>query len=813
MEVVTTGNAHPAAAWRGRRSSNRSRPLTQGRSALRTLRWRVPMSAVLASVLALAAPAAAQAPAEPWPTTAFEVFFLGSDAFPGDPTHFATRGKDAATPNERQWSQRVKDYISDAATRFEAAGFRPPVLGTAFTGGQGYRVFLGDEPKKMAWYGWNPISSYIAISKTWFEHSAGLASAGDPPPPAAGSEWDMLLYLTLAHELFHAIQEAYVGPLAYATHQSWDSENRLDHSSVDEGLPTAMARWALSQRFPNWVEQRMQRGNANREKYPGVYPYHRGFLFMEPPATNPSGTGYLASSFWFNLLERFGPELIQHLLNQPVDHSTTQTLMMWLDDGLKSFLPGKEGLYSVYPHFLAELAAYGVVPRYQGYPDPYLSRVVFGNNCPVIAVLYPNNEVATRTLADSVPIPPLGAACVRVEWMGYDPNLEKYLEIEVSHANPYLVDQLNVAVAALDPAPKGAPVTGTCWSYREHNPAPNSCVLEQPIPVGNARTWTLDTTWASGQARGEARIVIANIAPDPATTRAVGKLKITFGLRQTKSGSGPPRAPSRTVPLKLGMPTSPEYMRYRQYGLNPDPPLQETIGEGALALMTTFAPVAVPKGLGPDAVDEARYVVTPDPGRTMPLGYTGALHGAVVDMSPTASALGRAGSPLCASNEGKPIGQVVAYDSTVLKVDVQTDVCRIDLRAGGTSLVERLDVTAVIPFGWQAAQPAPVSTVTPGVQYFVDRFHARLEGRVGGSWPFGGLQAGSVAVSTAAPAGQHSSPAPPAGGPAPCDCSCAGFARLQELSKRRDPAAEAELRALQPCMRQCMTTWVRSCQR
>lgn len=122
-------------------------------------------------------------------------------------------------------------------------------------------------------------------------------------------------------------------------------------------------------------------------------------------------------------------------------------------------------------------------------------------------------------------------------------------------------------------------------------------------------------------------------------------------------------------------------------------------------------------------------------------------------------------------------------------------------------------MTATLPFGWRYQQPAPTQEVTPALEYFVDRFHDRLEGRRSALW-FGAPADLDAALAAGPP--------PPGGGsssgggsaatatvvPRPCDCSCDGYKAFEELSKKRgDPTAEAEMKAMMPCMKQCMRNW------
>jgi hypothetical protein len=163
----------------------------------------------------------------------------------------------------------------------------------------------------------------------------------------------------------------------------------------------------------------------------------------------------------------------------------------------------------------------------------------------------------------------------------------------------------------------------------------------------------------------------------------------------------------------------------------------------------------------------------------------------------------------------RPIGQVLVSTDDLLKVRVQTDICKVSL-TGGRQVIDRLDVTVVLPFGWRNQEPAPKVEITPGVDYYVTRYFQRIEGRLEGDWPYGNPRPDMAPDTAAEEAGTAASAAPGnnSGSAAqfqPCDCSCVGYQamdkRMKELKRQGDQAAREEANALMPCLKQCLMQW------
>jgi hypothetical protein len=456
--------------------------------------------------------------------------------------------------------------------------------------------------------------------------------------------------------------------------------------------------------------------------------------------------------------------------------------------------------------------------------------------------LTPANEVVVHQFQF---VSKMGGGCVKVNWNGFQENAA--LKVEVRHTSKDIVDQINLGLA-------GSTYSGgSCWKFVSGNRS-RSCVqervgaLEQSAEGWWTRSWQLPSGGYGTQ--GDGIFVVSNVALDPWKTKNADGLEIRFSFQRSDDQTGVLRAPPAGMHLKIGMPVvpsrgdlrrhdpgagegpgyllvsntvgvqeatgdegRPSYWQYRTYGINPDPSAQQTLGANLLPI----SPIVIPKGDGPDAIERARYIVTPSPAHPLPLGTTGPLHGFVLYDEPPESEssgrfipVGKIGSVFCPSAE-EPIGRVLVNTADLLKVHVQTDLCTFRLTSRRPVVVERLDVIAVLPFGWRYQEPAPTVAVTAGVDYYVKRFFDRVEGRLQGDWPFGnprpeitgspGQQESGSPTQTATGSGEAHT-LPPA-----CDCSCEGYKTMEALSKRRDPAAKEEMKAFMPCMRQCMTQW------
>ena len=121
-------------------------------------------------------------------------------------------------------ASRVREYLWDANTRYrQTYGFEPPVP-SRFTGDGFIHVYVGDYYES----GWNPTTKTITVSR-------------EPFLPGAGA--DLRLQAEMRHELFHAVQNAYVSV-------AWMNSNRWWTEATAEYASTYLLDWDPSPLFP-----------------------------------------------------------------------------------------------------------------------------------------------------------------------------------------------------------------------------------------------------------------------------------------------------------------------------------------------------------------------------------------------------------------------------------------------------------------------------------------------------------------------------------------------------------------------------------
>ncbi|NLX49144.1 MAG: hypothetical protein GXY82_04580 [Methanospirillum sp.] len=121
-------------------------------------------------------------------------------------------------------ASRVRDILWDANTRYrETYGFQPPVP-SRFTGDGFIHVYVGDYYES----GWNPTTKTITVSR-------------EPFLPGPGA--DLRLEAEMRHELFHAVQNAYVSV-------AWMNGNRWWTEATAEYASTYLLDWDPSPLFP-----------------------------------------------------------------------------------------------------------------------------------------------------------------------------------------------------------------------------------------------------------------------------------------------------------------------------------------------------------------------------------------------------------------------------------------------------------------------------------------------------------------------------------------------------------------------------------
>jgi hypothetical protein len=560
-------------------------------------------------------------------------------------------------------------------------------------------------------------------------------------------------------------------------------------------------------------------------------------LFLDFSAPDPESRtnySYKTSSFWYNLIDRYDIQIMDHLLRQPLRYGDSPSLLQWLDDALTSYKPDIGGLYMTFPHFVTEFASQAGSrfpwSEFKGFAeDGGMSELDMsskakaneGSKSPgskqelqkkwIEGIL---GECKTITLvaggeeADSVNIAldRVSATCVEIVWQGFEGIFD--MDIEIESPDLRLVDQLHLGLVYQETEEREL----YCYSeVRPHYREPLwTCINEKPFIRSGPQylRYIKDWTEFSAAFTGSGRriITVSNVAKDAEKTQPItkgDKVKLRVGIVVAKGHDGrqydPPNSVSKGMP-DIGLPAmSPENL----YGITKTPP------PSAQRLTVS---VAV-KG------DDLGYAAT-WMGEPPSLGYTGPYKGV---MSGPAGGGRVIMSSLCARHSDGVIGQIIRFDRDHLWIDFDADLCEMTMPPrldGRYPKVDHFKASLRFPFGWRySAENSPVDIVTPGMQIFIDRHAKRLPMVLSGTWhnPDPTLDPGTTTTTSDPGSANPGGPpgAPPGSGGASsggtlnaCACSCEELAdfdsRAEEAKKVGDNDATMALAGqMMGCMGQC----------
>ena len=242
-----------------------------------------------------------------WPTTEFKVvqrrpnldsllLSIDPDVIPQSPMEsFIQWATDAIEEDpaaqkpaaDAAWTRLVESLLHDIAVRYQEAEFEPPRLQQVRDASDGWRPkyvvyltdfamipalrLLGNESAR----GVTHLTGLILINQPQFVKSREELSDSSGSGYRAAA-----LYRTLAHELFHAIQNAHFLRLGRVMVPVGRAAKM-----VVEGSASGAAMYVTAAKFPGYLETRdaghhegpQQQASANREHW-GAYPYYLGFL-------------------------------------------------------------------------------------------------------------------------------------------------------------------------------------------------------------------------------------------------------------------------------------------------------------------------------------------------------------------------------------------------------------------------------------------------------------------------------------------------------------------------------------------------------
>ena len=747
--------------------------------------------------------------------------------------------------------------LHEIAVALEQAGFRPPSLPVYEDGTDIYykiNIFdLSDLSKsKLGGVFVSGKSCHDAGTSptAWFamnsSYSLPLTTSREP-----------FIYMILAHELFHSIQESYP-----ETNDALSgcSGNTDDHLVVNEGTANGVAFKLAMKKWPKFylrfrnlkqykpVLEEDEKNVWGSEKIT-VWKYDEGTGYIYPPMVglrtynsnfldlSSSDKGareqapYASVSFWYNLIDRYGFRIIDHLYRQPLRYGDSPSLLQWLNNGLNSYNPDIGGLYLAYSHFVTEFASqagsrfpwneFGGLGKDAGVGKTILDtsgtirpghtstgswqEMQKGWVMGILGECQQIKLVAGDKETDKLPIvlDRVSAGCIEITWEGFEDNFE--LNIEADHSNLRLLDQLNVGLAYQETGDE------EIYCYSKIKPTYNdplwTCLHEKPFQANGpeelryTRLWSEDRYFSGS---GRRIYTISNIAKQAEKTRPLPKdnpVMIHVGIKKADGKDGrqydPPNTVTKGIPGALTM--SPENL----YGIT-------TLPAPANTRLSFSVPVK-----GSDLGYAATWM-----GEPPPIGYKGPYKGM---LSGPASAGRITGSSFCQRHADGVIGQITRFDRDNLWIELDADICEMTIPPPSNGHFPKVDhITASLrfPYGWRyAAGSGPADIVTPGMQVFIDRHAKRLPRVLTGSWQNPGTAITTPGSGTSGPggppglSGSSSTSGDSGSGISECTCSCeelADFERSVEDAKKagNDEAMRAMAGPMMACMNPCQREYM-----
>ncbi len=794
--------------------------------------------------LALLTAAGPAWPATPWPTTHFLVDFspAATRNTPGQATAPvlpdtaratmppATEGEDELDVfGNRQLAYDAlamffEQSLNDAAKAFQAAGYEAPNL-PLFHDDHGniyYKLQVTDETRDRGLADNLGVYHRVnACGDVGVSAGSSLSINSETFHPLTPAR-EVMLYVTLAHELAHAIQASYPATVEAL----FDcAGNTYDNNVIVEGTADALAYMLARRHWPKYYREyhssfshtneagetlemhRFLGPDGQLDGYlTGLRSYGQNFLDLSAAASSDRRlAAYNTSSFWYNLMDRFGIGLVDHLLRQPLSYSDFPSTSEWLDGALRSWTPALDGLVTVYPHFVADFAsqagsrfALEELPNYStdqtltldpdsgaAAPDQqptddddwrisWISRVL--GDCQQVELTpdSPDPGEARFTL-DRV-----AAGCLDIRWSGFTEGFELYIEAE--HASLRLIDQVHLGI--IYQRANGA--EQYCHdAVKPHYDDPLwSCTHEKPFLSGGPQPLVYTKRWSEPDihfsAAGRRIMAVSNVA---ANARRSGRfsdgqpLVIRVGIASAQADDGrsydPPYSAFKGMPamgaaMNVGLGGGAIGMdKQTQYGITSSP-------TPAMMLLNFGLPVA--------GSDDA-YGVSWS-GEPPALGYRGPFNG-MVSAPQAKGSVNSVSSMLCARHRDGAVGQVLRFDRDYLWIDIDAELCQMSIPPpadGNFPVVDRVKASLRLPFGWQYdPASAPADIVTPGMEIMIDRHARRVPRVLAGTWGTPGDGEGTATnKDPAEDAGDGSAPpGADAGGGGysvlnggPCSCSC-----------------------------------------
>jgi hypothetical protein len=651
----------------------------------------------------------------------------------GEPSSFslgALFGQEPQAPSAV--SLKANQWLGEIGTYYRRAGHDAPNLKPLINDGgvPKYRVFMFPYEGSRTRDGNTAGGSYFA--NTCFNQKIPWLAIND----VSGGGLPSSNYWTMAHELMHALQFG---------DRLMDDCN-LDPDWIVEGIADGAALYLMNKKIPGYS------GRINRfSSSTGLRSYRLPLFWSsgeEEKSRLDKKTGYLTSSFWRFIAERFGGlKVFPHFLDKTIKKGAgREELLKWLDErlqtleGIQPVVAGSNkrsgqdppGLYEVYPAFISEFASYGG-PRYtkfnwRDYATRERAREGWLNSAFVGCkefLLTPEKKHQKMV----VTVEKNAAICLRVRYEGFSGNITSQMELIDDRLD--IVDQLHLGWA-WKIGPNGEK---NCYEERKKLkskwPPCDYKAFSQTGPVAGkyVRTWPeemLDFGTGTGKT-AEYIFVLSNVAVKPWRTITLRARSLKISVSDS-TANGEPTEPveQMSVPRKRKAPLNPNKPVGKEelYGLQTDPPAPDRGIKGL-----TLNPYTPNRDKGAKARPGGYGISFHD----LKYGETGPVTGIVaLDADDPRTDEGPIASNFC-KDPLKPIGEVIQSDEDSLRIAVDADLCQ----AGPSTLkqcedscpvVDHLSAEANIAFGWrQFSDTAPTDIRTPGVQRYINSMPSSLE--------------------------------------------------------------------------------------
>jgi hypothetical protein len=320
--------------------------------------------------------------------------------------------------------RKIEEYLEKTAKELAKLGFRPPNLQMKKTiKGKTYLIYLTDLTLEGDDLGRHYVSKSGASILVYYT------------PDIYGPQSTVLTegYLTLGHELFHAVQQRYVIFQDFKL-QKWIMEGTADAVGIDMAFNNAPAEAMKNAEITDGSSLSPNIRWGNRDYSTGLVrinddsSYHTSSLWRfiaeytstkrKPTLKVPKGEydyGYLADFFEKNLKDAKG-------VGKKVRERRE---IQWLDDNLRKTKKDEKSLSVLYPEFITLLANFH--PDRAGAKDhkiykpfktqkerkKWLGKTFEKHGCEVVKLYPDNKKPEKRTLK----FDKISAACLRVTLM------------------------------------------------------------------------------------------------------------------------------------------------------------------------------------------------------------------------------------------------------------------------------------------------------------------------------------------------------------------------------------------------------------